>query len=391
MIPRLLPTLRRGLSTAEQVKKTCLYDFHIQKGGKMVEFAGYSMPMQYIDMGIGESHQHTRKKCSIFDVSHMQQSKVYGKDRRQFIESLTTLDLKTLKEDSGSLTIFTNEKGGIVDDLIVMNTSLDFLYLVTNAGCKEKDILLMKKKVLEMKSDNMDIELEIINDHALIAIQGPKMAEYFQPHTDVDLKKLKFMQTSLGTVCGVPMCRITRCGYTGEDGVEVSIPNEHAEAVLQKLTNSNSSIKLAGLGARDSLRLEAGLCLYGNDMNEDITPVEASLNWLISKSRRKEGGFPGHSIILNQLSKKDFQSKRIGLVSNGPPPRSGMEILDSKENQIGVITSGCPSPTLKHNVAMGYINKSMSKIGNTVYVKVRNKIVEATISKMPFVKCNYFN
>ncbi|QQP36211.1 Aminomethyltransferase, partial [Caligus rogercresseyi] len=178
--------------------------------------------------------------------------------------------------------------------------------------------------------------------------------------------------------------------YTGEDGVEVSIPGAHAVAVTRAILDSSPSVRLAGLGARDSLRLEAGLCLYGSDMEEHITPVEAGLAWLIPKSRRGQGGFPGHSLIMDQLRNKSSKIKRVGLLSHGPPPRGGMDILDSESNKIGHVTSGCPSPTLKKNVAMGYVAKSSVKVGSKVQVRVRNKLVEAEITKMPFVKCNYF-
>nr|ACO15257.1 Aminomethyltransferase, mitochondrial precursor [Caligus clemensi] len=253
----LISQIQRRTLASGALKRTCLHDFHLEKAGKMVGFAGYSMPIQYADLSIGESHHHTRSHCSIFDVSHMQQSRVMGKDRMKFIGSLTTLDGEALGDNSGSLTIFTNERGGIIDDLIVMNTGEGYLFLVTNAGCKDKDIPLMKTKAETLKKNGLDVELELIDDHGLIAIQGPQMLEILQPLTDVDLGRLKFMWTSLGSVCGVPNCRITRCGYTGEDGVEVFIPQEYTVSVTRQIIESSPFVRLAGLGARDSLRLES--------------------------------------------------------------------------------------------------------------------------------------
>lgn len=194
------------------------------------------------------------------------------------------------------------------------------------------------------------------------------------------------------SVAGVDQCRVTRCGYTGEDGVEISVPEDRAEHLVQAILGSGGQPALAGLGARDSLRLEAGLCLYGNDIDESITPVEATLAWLIPKSRRARGGFPGEDVIMRQL-KEGVRRKRVGLVSRGAPARSHTEVLDMEGNRVGEITSGCPSPTIGGgtNVAMGYVDKNLVKIGTSLQLNIRNKKIDATVTKMPFVPSNYFH
>nr|XP_013807395.1 PREDICTED: aminomethyltransferase, mitochondrial-like [Apteryx mantelli mantelli] len=256
----------------------------------MVPFAGWSMPVQY-EPGHLESHLHTRHHCSLFDVSHMLQSRVYGRDRVKFMESLVVGDIAELKPDQGTLTLLTNEKGGIVDDLIVTNTSEDHLYVVSNAGCADKDLAIMKDRVKELQAAGKDVHLEVL-DNALLALQGPSMARVLQAGLSNDLAKLSFMNSATMTVFGVPGCRVTRCGYTGEDGVEISVPAARVVELAERLL-SDPEVWLAGLAARDSLRLEAGLCLYGNDIDETTTPVEASLVWTLGKRRRTAMDFPG--------------------------------------------------------------------------------------------------
>lgn len=377
--------LRREASSAAELKKTPLFDFHRASGGKMVEFAGWSMPVQYTDSHIS-SHMHTRQHCSLFDVSHMLQTKVHGKDRVKFMESLVVADVAELKDNQGTLSLFTNDKGGIIDDLIVTKTDQTYLYVVSNAGCADKDSAHMKARLAEFKSAGLDVDLEFLDD-ALIAVQGPSMSRVLQEGVKDNLKKLTFMFSAVTTAFGVP-CRITRCGYTGEDGVEISVPSSRVVELTEKLL-SNPEVKLAGLGARDSLRLEAGLCLYGNDIDETTTPVEATLVWTIGKRRRQTRDFPGADIIVPQIKNKT-QKKRVGLVSTGPPVRPHTPILSSDGTVIGEVTSGCPSPCLKKNVAMGYVDSAFSKNGTQIQVEVRKKAIPATVSKMPFVPTTYY-
>jgi aminomethyltransferase len=381
-------------ASTQPPQKTCLYDFHVEKGGKIVDFAGWLMPVQYKDLSLVDSHLHTRTKCSLFDVSHMMQTKVHGKDRFKFIESLIVSDIAGLKPDSGCLTVFTNDKGGIIDDLIVSNTSLNYLYVVSNAGCAQKDFAHLKSREEEMRSQKFDVHLERTEDRALLAVQGPKMHELLQAGVKFDIKKLAFMNTIQATVFGIENCRVTRCGYTGEDGVEISVPkNEAVNLAELLLAHQNGELcKLAGLGPRDTLRLEAGLCLYGNDIDDTKTPVEAGLAWTISKRRRAEANFPGADVILRQLKEKTL-IKRVGLTllgNNGPSARQHMKIFDQNSNEIGEVTSGCLSPSVKKNIAMGYVNLNSSQNGTKVLVEIRKKKYEAEVTKMPFVPHNYF-
>ncbi|XP_007982415.1 aminomethyltransferase, mitochondrial isoform X2 [Chlorocebus sabaeus] len=356
----LPPALCRPLSCAQDVlRRTPLYDFHLAHGGKMVAFAGWSLPVQYRDSHT-DSHLHTRQHCSLFDVSHMLQ---------------------------GTLSLFTNEAGGILDDLIVTNTSEGHLYVVSNAGCWEKDLALMQDKVRELQNQGRDVGLEVL-DNALLALQGPTAAQVLQASVADDLKKLPFMTSAVMEVFGVSGCRVTRCGYTGEDGVEISVPAAGAVHLATALLK-NPEVKLAGLAARDSLRLEAGLCLYGNDIDEHTTPVEGSLSWTLGKRRRAAMDFPGAKVILPQLKGK-VQRRRVGLMCEGAPMRAHSPILNMEGTKIGTVTSGCPSPSLKKNVAMGYVPCEYSRPGTMLLVEVRRKQQMAVVSKMPFVPTNYY-
>ncbi|KAF6313013.1 hypothetical protein mRhiFer1_008552 [Rhinolophus ferrumequinum] len=350
----------RPLSGSQDVlRRTPLYDFHLAHGGKMVAFAGWSLPVQYQDSHV-DSHLRTRRHCSLFDVSHMLQ---------------------------GTLSLFTNEAGGILDDLIVTNTSEGHLYVVSNAGCWDKDLALMQDKVRELQNMGSDVGLEVV-DNALLALQGPTAAQVLQDGVADDLRKLPFMTSAVMEVFGVSGCRVTRCGYTGEDGVEISVPA--AEAVrLAKALLENPEVKLAGLAARDSLRLEAGLCLYGNDIDEHTTPVEGSLSWTLGKRRRAAMDFPGAAVIIPQLKGK-VQRRRVGLMCEGAPMRAHSPILSTEGTVIGTVTSGCPSPCLKKNVAMGYVPSEYSRPGTRLLVEVRRKQQTAVVSKMPFVPTNYY-
>ncbi|KAL3851866.1 hypothetical protein ACJMK2_015567 [Sinanodonta woodiana] len=355
----------------------------------MVPFAGWEMPVQYKD-SISESHLNVRANAGIFDVSHMLQTKVSGKDQVEFMESLTVSDVQKLKERQAVLSLFTNEQGGILDDLIITKTEEGYLFVVSNAGCAEQDHKLMQTKAEEMKKDGYDIHVETICN-ALIALQGPAMPKVLQPGVDFDLKTMPFMTSRMAKVFGIPYCRVSRCGYTGEDGVEISVSSDRVEELVTALLKSSTSdVRLAGLGARDSLRLEAGLCLYGHDIDTTTNPVEASLLWLIGQRRREAENFPGASKILAEIENKP-RRKRVGFLSTGPPARAGTEIYDETGKKvIGKVTSGCPSPSLKQNVAMGYVESTFIKTGTKVKFEVRKKMVDAVVAKMPFVPSNYY-
>ncbi|NXA56939.1 GCST protein, partial [Nothocercus julius] len=352
----------------------------------MVPFAGWSLPAHH-GRGHLASHLHTRRHCSLFDVSHMLQSRVYGRDRVKFMESLVVGDIAELKPDQGTLTLLTNEKGGIVDDLIVTNTSEDHLYVVSNAGCADKDLAIMKDRVKELRAAGSDVHLEVL-DNALLALQGPSMARVLQAGLSNDLGQLSFMNSATMTVFGVPGCRVTRCGYTGEDGVEISVPAARAVELAERLL-ADPEVWLAGLAARDSLRLEAGLCLYGSDIDETTTPVEASLVWTLGRRRRTAMDFPGAAVIMAQIKEKP-KRRRVGLTSEGPPVRPHAAILGPEGRPVGTVTSGCPSPSLRKNIAMGYVEAAYSRAGTALAVDVRKQQHPALVTKMPFVPTHYY-
>ncbi|NXF12917.1 GCST protein, partial [Smithornis capensis] len=354
----------------------------------MVPFAGWSLPLHY-EQGHLQSHLHTRRHCSLFDVSHMLQTRVYGRDRVRFMESLVVGDIAELKPGQGTLTLLTNEKGGITDDLIVTNTSEDHLYVVSNAGCADKDLAILRGRAEELQATGSDVHLEV-SDNALLALQGPSMARVLQEGLSDDLAKLSFMNSITTTVFGVPGCQVTRCGYTGEDGVEISVPAGRAVELAERLLGV-PDVWLAGLAARDSLRLEAGLCLYGNDIDETTTPAEAGLMWTLGKRRRTAMDFPGAAVIMAQVKEKP-RRKRVGLTCGHG--RRGwccqLQLTSPCPHVPGTVTSGCPSPSLGKNIAMGYVEAAHSRVGIRLTVEVRKKQHPALITKMPFVPTHYY-
>lgn len=381
----------RRYSDDSAAKRTPLYSLHNKYGGKVVNFAGFMLPVQYSDLSVSASHLFTRKSASIFDVSHMLQTNVRGKDCIEWFETICPVDLRGMSNGSSSLTVFLTNEGGIIDDLIVTKVNEERLYVVSNAGRLEVDKAHMKEtsELFKKKGKDVNVDFWDVSDRALIALQGPKAAAALQSLTDIVMEDLTFMTSRLGKVAGVD-CRVTRCGYTGEDGVEISIPAEKAEHVTEAFLLLED-VKLAGLGARDSLRLEAGLCLYGNDIDESITPVEAALTWLIAKRRRGEGNFPGADVILKQI-KEGVSKRRVGIrMESGPPARKDALLKNPMSSEvIGKVTSGCPTPSLGGNVAMGYVSESLKKAGTELLVNIRGKDVPCVIAKMPFVPAKYY-
>ncbi|CAI8611494.1 unnamed protein product [Vicia faba] len=379
---------RRCFATESELKKTVLYDFHVAHGGKMVPFAGWSMPIQYKD-SIIDSTLNCRQNGSLFDVSHMCGLSLKGKDVVTFLEKLVIADVAALANGTGTLTVFTNEKGGAIDDSVITKVTDDHLYLVVNAGCRDKDLAHIEEHMKAFKAKGGDVSWHIHDERSLLALQGPLAAPVLQHLTKEDLSKLYFGEFRVLDING-SQCFLTRTGYTGEDGFEISVPSEHgvelAKALLEK---SEGKIRLTGLGARDSLRLEAGLCLYGNDLEQHITPIEAGLTWAIGKRRRAEGGFLGADVILKQLA--DGPSiRRVGFISSGPPPRSHSEIQDEGGNNIGEVTSGGFSPCLKKNIAIGYVKSGLHKAGTKAKIIIRGKQNEGVVTKMPFVPTKYY-
>ncbi|KTW26235.1 glycine cleavage system T protein [Pneumocystis jirovecii RU7] len=366
--------------------KTPLYDLHIEYGAKMTEFAGFWMPLFYADQSILESHLHVRSKAAVFDVSHMI-FRVSGSQAAPFLESLTPSDIQQLPLGTSVLSVLLNTDGGIEDDLMVYRHEDNVFYLVTNAATRSKNIKYFADHLCAW--DNTHVKVEERTEAALLALQGPLSASILQTHTHYDLSTVKFGGFVSAKVAGVDTY-VSRTGYTGEDGFEISIPSKHAVSVLRAFLRTSDALRLAGLGARDSLRLEAGMCLYGTDIDHMVTPVEASLSWIIGKRRREEGGFPGDLRILKQL-REGVQHKRVGLVVKGAPARHGASILSADGSEkIGHVTSGCPSPSLGKNIAMGYIKTGYHKKDTQVTVDVRGKPRNALVSKIPWITTKYY-
>ncbi|KAJ6259518.1 Aminomethyltransferase [Drechslerella dactyloides] len=391
--------VRHASDAPAAVQKTPLHALHVRHGGKMVEFGGFDMPVQYQDQSIGDSHRHVREKCGLFDVSHMVQHQFTGASALAFLESLTPSDLKSLQPFTSTLSVLLLPDGGILDDTIITKHLDTAFYVVTNAGCRTKDLAYFSDRLQEW--NNRDgasdkVRHDVMNDQALVALQGPLAKDVLAsilPADQEPLDTLYFGQSRFATALvdggHVPL-HIARGGYTGEDGFEISVPGEYADAFTEALLSANGGVtKLAGLGARDSLRLEAGMCLYGHDLTESITPIEGSLAWVVAKTRRARGDFPGASKILSQL-KDGCTMRRVGLAVTGAPAREGTVIVDATgEKKIGYITSGCPSPTLGTNIAMGYVEDAYKKSGTELGVQVRGKVRKAVVTKMPFVPSKY--
>ncbi|KAF2726712.1 glycine cleavage system T protein [Polyplosphaeria fusca] len=402
---RLSPFARRHASTTSEPDKlgrTGLYDLHVARGAKFVPFGGYSMPVQYSDLSIIDSHNWTREKASLFDVGHMVQHEFSGPGAQAFLERITPSSLSALPEHNSTLsTLLHRETGGIVDDTVITRLADDKFYVVTNAGCREKDKAYLAQEMETWNGDNSPpVEWKVMEHQGLIALQGPVAAGILQQVLDDASSKaldtLYFGQSTYATIKGTDAkVLVSRGGYTGEDGFEISIPPYATDAIAEYMLDSaKDELRLAGLGARDTLRLEAGMCLYGHDLDDSTTPVEAALSWIIGKDRRANGGFHGDSVILQQLKKKSegggVSRRRVGFIIEGAPAREGAEIVDEAGEKIGTITSGCPSPALKKNIAMGYIKDGMHKSGTEVDVVVRGKKRKAVVTKMPFIPSKYF-
>jgi aminomethyltransferase len=410
-LPTTLPVSSRHASTSAppgSLHKTPLYDLHITHGGKMVPFGGFHMPVQYSSQSVSASHLFTRSHASLFDVSHMVQHRFSGPGATAFLERVTPASIPGLELHQSELsTLLWPVTGGIVDDAIITRLGPELFYVVTNAGCREKDLQYLKEELWGFKeAGGQNVDWEVLEGWGLIALQGP-LSEGILTSVLVDPEETKLREMHFGRskfikikLQGMEVSSpllISRGGYTGEDGFEISIPPDETVAVAEALLQSAKPqrLQLAGLGARDSLRLEAGMCLYGHDLDDSTTPVEAALSWVIGKSRRMEGGFHGAEVILKQLAPKSkggngVQRRRIGLIVEGAPAREGAEIVDENGETIGNITSGCPSPTLGKNIAMGYIKDGYHKSGTDVEVVVRGKKRRAQVTKMPFVPTKYW-
>ena len=361
-----------------EIKKTSLNKLHQENKAKFVEFAGYQMPIQY-SKGIVEEHKFTRSHSGIFDVSHMGQLFIYGDDElTEDLEKIFPLNLKNLETNSSKYSFLMNNEAGIHDDLIITKIVTGFL-IILNAACKDNDFKIISKLL------NNRYEMNLDENRSLIAIQGPRSVNILDAILN-EVNKLSFMSGNW-FIYKEQKLFVTRSGYTGEDGFEISIPNDLAEDFTKKLIENGA--QLIGLGARDTLRLEAGLCLYGHELGEDITPIEANLAWAISKERMENGGFIGSGKIINQLNDGAKQI-RVGIKPEGRLiAREKTKILNTDELIIGEVTSGTFGPSVSGPVAMGYVKKEFSKKDTKVFLEVRGKKHPANICGLPFYKKSY--
>ena len=368
------------MSTATQqpLKRTALYDLHTGLGARMVPFAGYEMPLQY-GSGIIAEHLHTRSRASLFDVSHMGQVTIRGAAAAAGLERLVPGDIESLAPGRLRYTMLTNAAGGILDDVMVTNCG-DYLFVVVNASCRAADIDHLRRNLA-------DLEVAELTDRALLALQGPAAAAVIAGIAP-GAEKLTFMSSAPFVVDGATLA-ISRSGYTGEDGFEISAPGSAVEGIARRLLE-NESVAPAGLGARDTLRLEAGLCLYGSDIDSATTPIEAGLRWTIGKRRRAGGGFPGADIILAQLA-DGAPRQLIGLRPEGRvPARAHTEISDEAGRAVGAVTSGGFGPSVGGPVAMGYVARGFETVGAGLSLMVRGTARPARVAALPFIPHRYF-
>ncbi|MFK0298533.1 glycine cleavage system aminomethyltransferase GcvT [Brevundimonas sp. NPDC090276] len=362
----------------QALKTTPLNAAHRALGARMVGFGGYDMPVQY--EGVLAEHRWTREHAGLFDVSHMGQARLTGADAITQFQRFVPGDYEILKAGKQKYSLLLNAEGGIMDDLMAGKPFEDGLYVVVNAGNKDADFAFLNANLAG------DAKMEVL-DRALLAIQGPEAAEVMAKHEPA-LGDMGFMDCKTMTLFGEE-CIVSRSGYTGEDGYEISVPAAAAERVWNLLL-TDARVKPIGLGARDSLRLEAGLPLHGHDIDAGTTPVEAGLTFALSKSRKEAADFVGAKTILKQLADGPARV-RIGLhVKEGAPAREGAEIADMDGNLIGKITSGGPSPTLGHNIAMGYVPPAFADLGTDLKVIVRGKPAAAEVVATPFVATRYY-
>jgi aminomethyltransferase len=368
----------------DALRRTPLYDLHHALGAKMVPFAGYEMPVQY-PAGVMAEHLHTRSAAGLFDVSHMGQVILRGPDVAEALERLVPVDVVGLKEGRQRYGLFTDDKGGILDDLMIANRG-DHLFLVVNAACKEAD-------VAHMRAGLPGVEVEFLDDRALLALQGPLAEAALEPLLP-GVAAMKFMDVAIFRDTPFGEVWVSRSGYSGEDGFEISVADASAEDFARKLLAAEGVMPI-GLGARDSLRLEAGLCLYGSDLDTGTTPVEGALDWAIQKVRRsggaRAGGFPGADRILAQFD-SGAPRRRVGLLPGGRAPmRAGTPLFAAETGgaAIGHVTSGAYGPSIERPMSMGYVATDHAADGTALWGEVRGKRLPVTVSPMPFQPTTY--
>lgn len=373
--------------------KTALYDFHVSHGGEMVPYAGYAMPVKFT--GLVPEHLACRKSAALYDTGHMGQYLITGPDREEFIKRITPVSLPRKPDNFSHLSLLTNARGGIIDDCMVNSREDGVIYLVVNAGCRPKDDKHMREQLEIFRSEGKRAEITWLEGRSLLALQGPRAIDVMNRIGDKNLSRLPFMKSAQLKIDGIPVW-VSRSGYTGEDGFEIGIDKPSDAVRIAELLAKQKEVVLGGLGSRDSLRLESGLCLYGNDMNEDTTPVEAGLAWLIRKDRR-DGSFIGGKKICAEIKdrKKAKPVRRVGLVMTGkaPPPRSHCKVFakDGKK-VIGEVSSGSHSPMLNKGIAMAYLPVSYAKVkqAKEVMIQIRNRAYPAKVCAMPFVPNHFY-
>lgn len=371
---------------ATDLKTTPLNALHLELGARMVPFAGYSMPVQY-PAGLMAEHRHTRTAAGLFDVSHMGQLRLTGTDAAAAFETLIPVDVIGLAVGKQRYGLLLNDEGGILDDLMFFKESSDSLFVIVNGACKVADIAHIAARI------GQRCTVQPLPDHALLALQGPQAATVMA-RLAPGIDQLVFMTGGNFAVAGTD-CFVTRSGYTGEDGFEISVPASEAEALARALL-AQPEVAPIGLGARNSLRLEAGLCLYGNDLDTSTTPSEAGLNWAIQKVRRtggaRAGGFPGAEKVLAQIDDPTLLiRKRVGLIATERVPVREPAVLENMDGQqVGQVTSGLLSPTLNQPIAMAYVSSDYAAPGTQLFAMVRGKPVPMQVGAMPFVPARYF-
>ena len=384
-IMALLCPWRFQLSADTALLNTPLNALHIELGARMVPFAGYSMPVQY-PMGLMAEHHHTRAEAGLFDVSHMGQLRLVGSDAAAAFESLMPVDVIDLPVGKQRYGLLLTDEGTIIDDLMFVNRGTD-IFVIVNGACKVNDIAHIQARI------GARCQVIPMPERALLALQGPKAVDALSRMVP-GVEKLVFMTGASFGWQGADLF-ITRSGYTGEDGFEISVGNDQVDAFARALL-AQSEVKPIGLGARNSLRLEAGLCLYGNDIDTTTTPIEAGLNWAIQKVRRtggaRAGGFPGANIVLGQLDGTyPLTRKRVGFIAQERVPvREHVELQSLQGVKIGEVSSGLLGPTANVPVAMGYVDTANAAIGTVVNAMVRGKAVPMTVSAMPFIPNRYY-
>ena len=363
----------------QDLKKTPLYDAHVAAGARMVPFAGYHMPVQYKD-GVLKEHLWTREHAGLFDVSHMGQARLRGANPAKSFEKLVSADYQGLKPGKQRYAVLLNDQGGVIDDLMTARPDDDGLFIVVNGACKDNDYAIIAKAL------EGEATVQRLEDRALLALQGPEAAVVLAAHVP-EAAGMVFMDTAAVSAFGTDAI-ISRSGYTGEDGYEISVPASQAERIWNTLL-TDERVKAIGLGARDSLRLEAGLPLYGHDMDETVSPIEAGMPFAVGKSRREAADFPGADRILKELA-GDLTRVRVNLkVLEGAPAREGAEIADETGAVVGVVTSGGFGPSFGGAIAIGFVPPALAVVGSKLKVIVRGKPQAAEVVTSPFVPTRY--